>query len=165
MNYKDDENLYSDVIDILKQLPKVNTPSYFEADLMRKINSDVYEKEVHESFWSRFLSPARLLPSAAVAIAAVIMLFVVDTTSVEQDDPLSAAPRLREDMIQSSTSISLDDEMERIADENDRLLKRKPNQSPPSNQQSAAAFASTSYINKSGLNFRQRHLTDEQKQR
>ena len=176
MIYNDEENQYNDVVGILKQLPNVNAPALFEADLMRRINSGKLEKENKQTFWEKLLSPYRLFPSAAVAVAAILVLFIVDTSSVEYDDPLSVEPRVREDMIQSSgtADISIDDEMGRIAKENDDNFLRR--ESLPqtgrndedistSQQSSAATFTSTSYNIKNGLNFRQINLSKEEREK
>ena len=96
---KNDEK-YKDVTSSLKGLQKVNAPTNFEANLMRRINSPEPEKK--ESFLERFLVPSRLIPATALAVSAVILLFVFNTNS-NNEDPLLTNPRVRTDII------SLDD--------------------------------------------------------
>ncbi|NNG28212.1 MAG: hypothetical protein HKM87_11835 [Ignavibacteriaceae bacterium] len=95
-----DEKKYSDLIKNLNQLQEVKAPSDFEADLMRKINSEKYI-EKKQSIWSKFFLPSRLIPSAGLAAAAVIVFFVVTTLNPEElEDPLQMEPRVREDIIE-----------------------------------------------------------------
>jgi len=93
-----DEKKYSDLIKNLNQLQEVKAPADFEADLMRKINSEKY-KEKKQSIWSKFFIPSRLIPSAGLAAAAVIVFFVVTLNPEEMEDPLQMEPRVREDII------------------------------------------------------------------
>ena len=173
-----DEEQYKDVINTLKGLQKVNAPANFETDLLRRINSEKFSSKAvrKESFWERFLIPSRLIPSAALAVAAIIVLFFVNTSSTEQDDPLSLAPRVREDMIISgagNAGISVDEEMQNIARQNKENLLRKesPNGVDDTDIEedftspSISGFTSTASITRNGLNFRQINLTDKQKKK
>ncbi|MFO7447420.1 MAG: hypothetical protein R6W90_13705 [Ignavibacteriaceae bacterium] len=172
MIYNDEDNLFKEVTTILKQLRKVDAPPHFEADLMRRINSGKLDTKERVNFWDKFLSPARLVPSAAVALIAVIMLFVVNTSPVDQDDPLSLNPRVREDLIEggSNAGVSLDEKMDALSQQNESgLLRREERnqsaQTPSQYNQTprSASFVSSS-ITKNGLNFRQVNLTEEEKQ-
>jgi len=98
MPLKDDEKKYNDVIKTLNQLQEVKAPANFEEELMRKINSEKY-KEKKQSIWSKFFIPSRLIPSAGLAAAAVIVFFVVTLNPEEMEDPLQMEPRVREDII------------------------------------------------------------------
>lgn len=97
MNTFDDDHQYNDVIKILKGLQKVSAPANFEADLMRRINTEKFEKR--KSFWEKFLLPSRLIPSGALAAIAVILLFIFNTGAGMEDNPLLMPPRIREDII------------------------------------------------------------------
>ena len=99
MPVKDDDKKYSDVIKTLKQLQKVKAPADFEAELMRKINSEKYKEKKEQSIWSKFFIPSRLIPSAGLAAAAIIVFFVVTLNPEELEDPLQMEPRVREDII------------------------------------------------------------------
>jgi hypothetical protein len=92
----EEEKTYKKLLDDLKNLPKVDAPKNFEAELLRKINSSESEKK--ENFWEKWLSPGKLAPAAIAIASAAIIFFVVDINSEEMEDPLNIAPRLREDL-------------------------------------------------------------------
>jgi hypothetical protein len=100
MPVKDDDKKYSDVIKTLNQLQEVKAPADFEAELMRKINSEKYTEKKEQSIWSKFFIPSRLIPSAGLAAAAIIVLFVVTLNPEEMEDPLVMEPRVRTDIIE-----------------------------------------------------------------
>lgn len=101
MNNFDDDQIQSDVIKTLKGLRKISAPENFEADLMRRINTEKFGKE--RSSWWKFLLPSRLIPSAALALSAVAVLFIINTNSGGTDEnPLLMPPKVREDVVASS---------------------------------------------------------------
>jgi hypothetical protein len=100
MPVKDDDKKYSDLIKNLNQLQEVKAPADFEAELMRKINSDKFKEKKGQSIWSKFFMPSRLIPSAGLAAAAIIVFFVVTLNPEELEDPLQMEPRVREDIIE-----------------------------------------------------------------
>ena len=94
---QDDEKKFEPVIKTLKELRKVQAPENFETGLFRKINyGDVPEKEKSRKV---FFIPLRWASSAGLAAAAVIILFVINVNSEEQENPFSVEPKVREDMI------------------------------------------------------------------
>lgn len=95
-----DEIKYADVISALRSLPGVNAPENFEADLMRRINSEQHRAE--ESSFKKFFSPSRLIPATALAVSAVIILFVLNLGADETENPFMLEPPIREDIISSS---------------------------------------------------------------
>ena len=100
MPVKDDDKKYSDLIKNLNQLQEVKAPNNFEAELMRKINSEKYKEKKGQSIWSKFFIPSRLIPSAGLAAAAIIVFFIVTLNPEELEDPLIMEPRVREDIIE-----------------------------------------------------------------
>ena len=92
-NEKENKNL----IDDLKNLPKVDAPPNFEAGLLRKINSAKGKEKT--GFWENLLSPGKLFPGAIAVATAVIILFIVDNKSQDIEDPLNIEPRIREDVV------------------------------------------------------------------
>lgn len=98
----DDEKKYEDVIRKLKNLSKVDAPDYFEADLKRRINAE--ETSAKKSFWNKILNPSRLIPSAGLAAAAIIIFFVVNINSEEMDNPFLIEPKVREDVFEIDNS-------------------------------------------------------------
>ena len=126
---KDQE--FEGVIKILKGLHHVKAPANFEADLIRRINADKYKEEKTESWFSRFFAPKRFIPSAALAIVAVLILFVIKPGSNTIENPFNTKPRLREDMITTATQMSeekkVDAELQKMIEpnKNNRSLKQK----------------------------------------
>jgi len=109
LNNKEDRK-YENVVDILNRLQKVKVPENFEADLMRKINSvpQSGSEKKPQDFWNKILKgwiPTKLIPSAGLAAAAVIILFMINTNSIEAENPLLSEPRIRGNII---TTISQD---------------------------------------------------------
>ena len=155
---KEDEK-YQDVINSLKGLQKVKAPANFETNLMRRINS--LEPEKKESFWERFLMPSKLVPAAALAVSAVILLFVFNTNG-NNDDPLLTNPRIRTDII-STDDISRV-ELSSGNSNKENLPKQKSN---PDSDQRKTSLSSSVFeysIDKKGLNFRQVNLSKEERE-
>jgi len=92
----DDDSKYRDVIKTLRQLQEVKAPEGFEADLMRRINSE--KTDIPESFLKNILGNSRLIPAAALAVTAILLIFVLDHSGVTQENPLLTAPRERQDI-------------------------------------------------------------------
>jgi len=109
----DEKKKYKRLIDDLKNLPKVEAPKNFETELLRKINS--YEEVKKVGFWEKLLSPARLAPAALAIVSAVIIFFVVDINSEVMEDPLSIAPKLREDLAILKTTQEIPVELKKIS--------------------------------------------------
>ena len=97
----DDEKKYEDVIRKLKNLSTVNAPDYFEADLKRRIENE--ETSGKKSFWDKLILPSRLIPSAGLAAAAMIIFFMITLSPEEMDNPFLIEPKLREDIIEISS--------------------------------------------------------------
>lgn len=161
MIYNDEDSRYKQAVDTLKQLPKVNAPLNFEADLMRRINQNRFEEKYKESFWDILLTPARLIPSAALAAAAVIMFFMLNTAPADQPDPLAAEPRVREDVTQTGTPSGFLPDEQMLENRSERsgsgAASLRQENTP------GTRFTTASNITKAGLNFRQIQLTDEEK--
>jgi hypothetical protein len=115
---ENDEKKYADIIKALKSLKEVKAPANFEADLQRRINREKISKEEKKSFWQNIFVPARLIPSLGLVAAAVVIFFVVETSSEEMDNPFLIEPRVREDVF----AVTDFDEVEKKQDE---LSKQK----------------------------------------
>ena len=111
---------HRDLINTLKQLQQVKAPANFEADLMRRINSESFPQK--KVFWQDIFIPSRLIPTAALALTALLLIFVLNDTGMHQDNPLLTSPREREDI----------------------TLKIKQNQLSPQDKQVAGNKTSTS---------------------
>ena len=174
MALNDDELRYKNVIDALKGLQGVKAPKNFEADLIRRINSEKFE-EKRQSFWEKIFLPSRLVPSAGLAVAAVLLLFVININSDEVENPLLMEPKVREDMIEakdvSDIPMTVQEEIpgetrlgsadSNLAEFRDEISINGSRERSKTNSFAATGFA----IDKEGLNFRQVNLSEEEKQR
>lgn len=186
----EDELKFAREIRFLKQLRKVEAPVNFEAGLMNKIqNPDLIKKE---SSWQNIFAPKKFIPSAALALSTVIILFVLNLNSDDAENPLLAEPKVREDIVEAS-SVSPEqfdlnlrkanplDEKRVIIEEKKEVKKREifadksdtigiRNEELPvnkvfssENSSETGAVFSSEEINKSGLNFRHIKLSDEER--
>ena len=168
---KDDELKYKDVIDSLKGLKKVSAPANFETNLTRRINSLGPEKK--ESFWERFFVPSRLIPTAALAVSAVVLLFVFNTNS-NNDDPLLTNPRVRTDIISTDdiSRVELSPDQNTVKSQSEKSLSSNSDKfrdqktyTDSDKRNSALALSNFEYsIDKKGLNFRQVNLSKEERE-
>ena len=166
-----DDEKYKNVIDSLKGLQKVNAPANFDANLMRRINS--LEPEKKESFWERFFVPSKLIPATALAISAVILLFVLNANS-NNEDPLLTNPRVRTDIISlddiSGLELSPDqsttgNQTEKSKGTNEGMLKEQKTYSDSDQKNPASSSSDFEYsIDKKGLNFRQVNISKEERE-
>jgi hypothetical protein len=92
-----DEQEYSKVIKSLRSLQQVKAPADFETTLWRKINSGTYKSKFEqEPWWKRLFIPSRLIPSAALALTAIVIVFILNVSNSQSENPLMAQPRLIE---------------------------------------------------------------------
>ncbi len=87
---------FRDVKNILRQLQQVKAPANFEADLMRRINSEKYP--VEKNFWQTIFIPSRIIPAAALALTAILLIFILNDPGLTQESPFSTTPRERQDV-------------------------------------------------------------------
>jgi hypothetical protein len=178
---------YDGVIKLLKELQQVKAPNNFEADLMRRINSEKFKEE---SWFSRIFVSKRFIPSAALAVVAVLLLFVIKPGSTQIENPFNTQPRLRKDMITTSSQLSvekkIDKELEQMIDKNEPqkqgIAKSETQNKSNSNienfqtDKSGSTYAASGYedvssqniagyygVVKSGLNFRQVNLSKSER--
>lgn len=133
-----EEKQYESVTNLLSGLKKISVPPNFDADLMRRINSEKYKNV--EPWWKSILNPRKLVPSAALALTTIAVLFVLDTNQTDTENPLLMKPRLREDVTVSGAGY----------------------QTPA---YSGTVTPVSRNIIKSGLNFRQLRLTAEEREK
>ena len=103
----EDDVKYKELINVLKSLPEVNAPKNFETTLMHRINTGNFKAKL--SLWDKIFLPSRFIPSAALAVTAVIILFVMNINSGDIDNPLLIEPRIREDIFANIERISFED--------------------------------------------------------
>jgi hypothetical protein len=168
---KDDELKYKDVINSLKGLQKVNAPQNFETNLTRRINLLGSEKK--ESFWRSFFVPSKLIPSAALAVSAVVLLFVFNTNS-NNEDPLLTNPRVRTDIISTDdiSRVELSPDQNTVKSQSGKSLSSNSDKlgdqktyTDSDKRNNALALSNFEYsIDKKGLNFRQANLSKEERE-
>lgn len=171
MDNKDEGLKYKDVIDSLKSLQKVNAPANFETNLTRRIN--LLGSEQEESFWKRLFIPSKLIPAAALAVSAVILLFVLNTNNSDED-PLLINPRVRTDIIStddisrvelSPGQNSAGSQKEKLKGSNQDMLGKQKSNSNSEQRNSALSSSGFEYsIDKKGLNFRQVNISKEERE-
>lgn len=162
-----DDLKYKDVIRTLKSLPKVNAPEDFETLLQRRINSQPVEKD--RSFREKFFIPSRLIPSAALAVSAVVLFFIL-TGNNKTENPLLTEPKVREDIVNMDNtpvvSLQKGPDSEGIDIEEKTgipELRNEISDSGAKNNNYALPLSISGYsIDKEGLNFRQVVLTREE---
>lgn len=177
-----DDSRHKDVTDILKSLQQVKAPENFESELLRKINSQSNLEK--ESFWERIFTPSRLVPSAALAVTAVILFFFLFNEE-DVENPLLMDPRIREDVFAtedisqlplnnelSKEGLSIDEKKlfeteqkptrDKTSAEDSNIAESRSNNSSPRDNTS---YTTVGYsIDKNGLNFRQINLSKEEQQ-
>jgi hypothetical protein len=70
-----DEVRYKNIINLLKQMPKITAPLNFESDLMRRINSGNFNENYKVKWWDKLFLPSRLIPAAAFALSIVTVFY------------------------------------------------------------------------------------------
>lgn len=91
-----EDNTNKQLLDDLKNLPKVTAPENFEEGLWRKI---FYGEEKKMSFWQKIFSSARFIPATATLAAVIIIFFIISSNANDYEDPLMIEPPVREDLI------------------------------------------------------------------
>jgi hypothetical protein len=157
---------YKEIISTLKSLQKVKAPAGFETELMRNINTGNYTEK--KTFWENILAPSRLIPSSAAALAMVAVLLFFNLQSEEAENPLTLDPQVREDVVLTD-NITVNSEVAAEEEpENNVITRARVSDSSALGFSSGILASSASnpdlIINKSGLNFRQIHLSDDERE-
>jgi len=153
---------------ILKSLQHVKAPDNFEAKLFQKINSAEFssaEKKVRRlPDWKKIFSKSTLIPSAALAIVAVIILYIVNLQPIKKENPFAITPQLRNKVVatdpfltNSKLKNTTEDKEPVTTSENNLAKANKVHNYSSLNRQGQASnlnVAAASMITKSGLNFR-----------
>jgi hypothetical protein len=170
-----ENNQFESLCKLLKSLQEVKAPSDFEVALFQKIDSREFTfTEISESIWSRFFSHYKLVPSAALAILAVLIIYFFNVQTPQKENPFAIQPKVRKDVITADPFSSgakikseVEEKEESQASNNQSQSQNLQEQSPTlnsqlySNHQLNVLTAST--ISKSGLNFR--HINPNLNQR
>ena len=97
-----DEERYINIINLLKQLPKVTAPPNFESDLMRRINSGNFKENFKVRWWDKLLLPSRLIPASAFALSIIAVFYFLNFNTMERDNPFLAKPKIRTTVSEAS---------------------------------------------------------------
>lgn len=108
----DDENMHENVRRLLKDLSKVNAPQSFETELSHRI-SNIEQKKEKQSWVSLIFSP-KLVPSAALAVTAAIIILLLKPQVNQTDDKFRVSPQLREEKIDVKIESQPDAKKEKI---------------------------------------------------
>ena len=137
-----DEERYINVINLLKQLPKVTAPPDFESDLMMRINSGNFKEKYKVHWWDKLFLPSRLIPAAAFVLSIVAVFYFLNFKTVERENPFLAKPKIRETVSQAPGK---------------QIIRPLPP------EYSEASVNGSFKINKEGLNFLQIRLNETER--
>ena len=127
----EDDNEFEKIKRLLKDLPKVDAPSNFENELSKRINQGEQTKK-KESWFDKVFSP-KLVPSAALAVTAVIILFLLKGNVSDVEDPFQVMPKLREEQNLKQDQLGTGSD-KIIAEETNNLSKREKSNGRTSNE-------------------------------
>lgn len=101
MNMEDKIN--KQLLDDLKNLPKVSAPADFEDGLWKKIYS---EDERMQTFWQKIFSSTKFIPATATLAGVIIIFFLINSNANDYEDPFMIEPPVRDDIITISNEDS-----------------------------------------------------------
>lgn len=171
-----ENNEFENVSQILRSLQQVKAPANFEAALFQKIDSQEFtNRRFSESIWSRLFSRYKLIPSAALAILAVLVIYFVNIQPDKGENPFAIQPKVREDVIVTDPFSSAGNIKSEIEKKEKDLDNQDKSQTAKAQTQPAPGSHSSTYrnhrvnvlaasaISKSGLNFRHINLNVNEK--
>lgn len=97
-----DEVRYKKIMDLLKQMPKVDAPLNFESDLMRRINSGNFTEKFKVRWWDKLFLPSRLIPTAVFALSILVVFYFLNFNSMEPENPFLTKPKIRKTVSEAS---------------------------------------------------------------
>jgi len=183
MKSYEDDSKFIGVINTLKKLNKIEAPQNFEKDLLAKISQTPNEEKI--SFIDRLFTPARLVPTAGLAAAIILLFFLTNIfVPAAEENPLLANPRVRGDVVATNTSNTtttentstpknnndvftetenktLNEETDKTSIDNPNLGIRITGQPSPANYYNNGILTSVSpngSIDKTGLDYKQIYL-------
>lgn len=98
-----EDRLNKQLLDDLKNLPKVSAPENFEEGLWKKIYA---KEERKESYWQKIFSLNKFIPATATVAAIIIIFFLITNNSSDYEDPFMIEPPVRTDIITVSNDDS-----------------------------------------------------------
>jgi hypothetical protein len=159
-----EKNEYENICKLLKSLQQAKAPSNFEVLLFQKINSQEFTfTETNESFWSKLFSRYKLIPSAALAVLAVLIIYFFGFQPAQKENPFAVKPKVREDVIVADPFSSAESVKDKIEKKEESIASHDQNQSHNFSKEQPTQKAlypgrhinvlTASAISKSGLNF------------
>ena len=100
-NFYNDESKYGELIDLLKGLPKVDTPDNFEYNLMTKINNGNFDLNTKET---NFFLGRYFLPATGLVGIFIIIFFVLSDPTAEEINPFLQEPPVLKELSASASS-------------------------------------------------------------
>jgi hypothetical protein len=97
-----DEERFKNIIDLLKQMPKISAPPNFESDLMMRINSGNFKENFKVHWWDKLFLPSRLIPAAAFALSVLALFYFLNFNTVERENPFLVKPKIRTTVSEAS---------------------------------------------------------------
>ncbi len=98
-SYNLDDEKFKKEIDLLKSLPKLNTPKSFEYNLMSKIKNQNFDTRLTENKHSKLIWT--FAPAGAIVVSAVVLFFVFFDPSLDTENPFMIEPKLRTDLFEA----------------------------------------------------------------
>ncbi|AFH48090.1 Hypothetical protein IALB_0378 [Ignavibacterium album JCM 16511] len=98
-----EDNINKQLLDDLKNLPKVSAPADFEEELWKKIYSKP-EKKI--TFLQKIFSVNKFIPATATLAVLIIIFFLLNNNSSDYEDPFMIEPPVRTDIITVSNEDS-----------------------------------------------------------
>lgn len=98
-----EDKINKQLLDDLKNLPKVSAPVNFEEGLWKKIYS---EPEEHETLGQKIFSVNKFIPATATLALLIIIFFLLNNNSSDYEDPFMIEPPVRNDLITISNEES-----------------------------------------------------------
>ncbi len=97
-SYHDTEEEYSELRNLLKELPKIEAPENFEFVLLTKIKNGAFELKTEKKSSSSKWFIWTIGPATAVALSVALFFFVFDVSSLDQENPFLIKPQIREEV-------------------------------------------------------------------
>jgi len=107
----EDDNKFEKVTRLLNDLSKINAPSNFENELSRRIKQGEQEKE---SWFNKIFSP-KLIPSAALALTAVVIFLLLNSQIDEKIKNPQVSPQLYEEKIDKQSEFKQETQKGKIS--------------------------------------------------
>jgi hypothetical protein len=128
----ENDDMKDNVKRLLKDLPKIDAPSNFETELLRRINAGE-QKEEKKSWFDKILSP-KLIPSVALAATAVIIFLLLRPQIDETGKNPKLSPQIYEEKFDKQFESKSETKKEKISTSDIQKTDRKSFEGTSGNQ-------------------------------